>query len=169
MNESTIDWDFDQDAQTVEHARVPPGTYLCRIDEARPGVTRTGHVRWTLKYVVHDGPHAGRIAVWDGLTFSPKASERTRQVLAALGLPHAGKVRLEPKDLVGRVAFVTVAEGVYRDPETGLTSKRNTVPFAGVRPAEGAAAPHEQGEFDAAAEPSSGSGEALGDAGELPL
>ncbi|MAE75328.1 MAG: hypothetical protein CMJ85_00435 [Planctomycetes bacterium] len=124
--------------QVVEHnySTVPAGTYLCRVDEARPGLTRTGHARWAVKYVVHEGPEAGRLAAWDGLAFSPNALSRTCQVLAALGMPHRGEVELQPLDLVGRLAFVKVEEGAYRNPSTGEAILRNRVPFEGIQPAD---------------------------------
>ena len=139
MNEalSSVEWEFSGDEKRNDFTSVPPGTYLCRIEESRPGLTRSGHTRWGVKFVVHDGPETGRIAAWDGLTFSPNAAARTRQMLAALGLPHEGKVRLSETDLVGRLAWVTVEEQVFRDPATGITSKRNSVPYGGVRPVEG--------------------------------
>lgn len=133
---SAVDYDFDG-VEQQDFESVPPGTYLCRVEEARPGVTRSGHPRWALKFVIHDGPESGRIAAWDGLVFSPKAAARTQQVLAALGLPHEGRVQIEPSSLVGRIAFVTVTTGVWRNPVTGITTRRNTVPYGGVHPAEG--------------------------------
>ena len=132
---SQVDYNFDENT-VLDYGTVPPGTYLCRVDEARPGLTRSGHPRWGLKFVVHKGPELGRIAAWDGLTFSPKAAGRTRQVLGALGLPHEGRVRLHAQDLLGRLAFVSVELGEYQNPETGQIMRRNKVPYGGVSSAE---------------------------------
>lgn len=134
-DESAVDFEFDDDPTVVDFQSIPAGTYLCRIDEVRPGTTRNGYKRWSLKYIVHDGVEAGRLAAWDGLVFSPKAAPRTRQVLAALGLPHQGRVRIETKDVIGCKAFITVEESSYTDPATGLVTKRMQVPYGGVRSA----------------------------------
>lgn len=134
-DESFVEIDLGDSPPLIEYQNIPAGTYLCRIEEARPGTTRNGYKRWSLKYVVHDGAEAGRVAAWDGLIFSPKAAGRTRQVLAALGLPHQGRVRLETKDVIGCKAFITIEESSYENPETGLVTKRMQVPYRGVRPA----------------------------------
>ncbi len=131
-----VDFDFDQSPEQMDFQTVAPGTYLCCVGEARPGLTRSGHTRWGLKYVVAEGPDIGRVAAWDGLTFSPKAAGRTRQVLAALGLPHAGRIQLSAADILGRRAFVTVERGTYVNPVSGATTKRNVVPYGGVHPAD---------------------------------
>lgn len=118
----------------AEFTRVPPGTYLCRVAEARYGMTRSGHPRWGLKFVVDQGNESGRIAAWDGLVFSPKALGRTRQVLAALGLPHMGTVRFYAPDFIGKRAWVTVVEESYEHPDTGRISLRMKVPYEGILP-----------------------------------
>ncbi len=134
-----VEYEFEDGPAVLEWRAVPPGTYVCRVDDVRPGETREGHPRWGLKLVVDDGPEAGRFAAWDGLVFSPKAEGRTRQVLAAFGLPHVGHVRLRPSELLGRRAVVTLVEELWTDPKTGLEVRRNRVPFGGIRPlAEGA-------------------------------
>ncbi|MCA8971145.1 MAG: hypothetical protein KDC95_15235 [Planctomycetes bacterium] len=133
IDASEVEYDFE-DTDVLEYGIVRPGTYLCRVDEARPGWTRSGFKRWGLKFVVHEGPNVGRVAAWDGLTFSPKAAGRTKQVLSALGLPHEGTVRIRADDLLGRLAFVTVELGEYRNPDTGQLVRRNQVPYGGVEP-----------------------------------
>ncbi len=128
--------EFGHDPVPPEFMRVAPGTYLCRVAEARYGVTRTGYPRWGLKFVVDQGNETGRMAAWDGLVFSPKAETRTRQVLAALGLPHTGSVRFYAADFLGRRAWVTVVEESYQHPDTGRTSLRMKVPYEGIRPCD---------------------------------
>jgi len=134
----SANYDFGTQPPPAALQAVPPGTYLCRVDEVRPGVTRTGHQRWALKFVVVRGAEAGRIAAWDGMTFSPKAAARTQRMLASFGLPHTGKVEVEATELIGRVVWVTVHEDTYRHPETGEIQKRNRVPFDGIRAPNGA-------------------------------
>ncbi|MFQ5505550.1 MAG: hypothetical protein ACE5F1_12235 [Planctomycetota bacterium] len=134
--EWAIDIDFDELPQVNEYRSVPPGTYLCRIEEARPGTTRGGDQLLALKYVIHRGPETGRFAAWDNLVFSARAAGRARLVLAGLGLPHRGRVHVTAADIVGRTAWITLVENTYRNPVSGQVTKRNQVAFNGVRPAD---------------------------------
>jgi Protein of unknown function (DUF669) len=132
----TITIDFDADnAGPSDFRTVPDGRYLVRIAEVRPGTTRAGDVRWSLRLVVADGPLAGRQAAWDSLVFSTRGRSRVRLVLRALGLPHEGKVQVEPADLEGRTAIVDVRGATYTDPSGGQV-KRNELPYDGWQPAE---------------------------------
>ena len=135
-DEQYTEAEFGHEPIQPEFIRVPPGTYLCRVVEARHGMTRGGNPRWALKFVVDQGKEYGRLAAWDGLVFSAKAQARTRQVLAALGLPHMGTVRFYAGDFIGRRAWVTVVEESYTHPETGRTSIQMKVPYEGVRPCD---------------------------------
>lgn len=128
--------DFDQMDNVSDYVTVPEGTYLCRLAEVIPGTTRNGHERWGIRLIVAEGEFVGRQAAWDGLVFSDRGTARARRVLAALGLPTQGKVRVEPGDLVGRQAFVTVKPSSFRDPNTGRTVRRNEVPYEGWLPCE---------------------------------
>jgi len=111
---------------------VPPGTYLCEIQDVRPGKTKAGDKRWGMKFVVVQGGEKGRLAAWDGLVFSQRAMERTRMVLAALGLPCSGRVQLRAEDLLGKRAWVTVEAEDWLDPKTKQIMRRNSVPYAGI-------------------------------------
>lgn len=97
--------DFDSADRVSDYVTVPQGTYLCRVAEVRPGATRAGDERWSLRLVVAEGPHVGKQAAWDSLVFSTRGRARARIVLAALGLPAKGKVSLQPGELEGRQAF----------------------------------------------------------------
>lgn len=147
-DEQFTEMDLGNDPVQAEFTRVPPGTYLCRVAEARYGMTRSGHPRWGLKFVVDQGNESGRIAAWDGLVFSPKALARTRQVLAALGLPHMGTVRFYAPDFIGKRAWVTVVEESYEHPDTGRISLRMKVPYEGILPCD--SGPRESAEREAA-------------------
>ncbi len=127
---------FGENPVVQEYRSVPPGTYRCRVAEVRPGETREGHVRWGIKLVISEGPETGRFGAWDGLVFSPRAEMRTRQVLAAFGLPHSGRVELSPSDLLGREVYVTLVEELWKDPRSGVETLRNRVPFGGIRPVD---------------------------------
>ena len=135
-DEQYTEAEFGHEPVQPEFIRVPPGTYLCRVSEARYSLTRNGDPRWGLKFVVDQGNELGRLAAWDGLIFSEKAQTRTRQVLAALGLPHMGTVRFYAADFLGKRAWVTVVEESYTHPETGRTTIQMKVPYDGIRPCE---------------------------------
>ena len=94
--------DFDAKDRVSDFVTVPAGTYLCRIAEIRPGSTRAGDERWSLRLVVAQGQHVGKQAAWDSLVFSTRGRARARMVLQALGLPATGRVQIEPADLEGR-------------------------------------------------------------------
>lgn len=125
----------DNGGSVSDYCLIPAGTYLCRITEVRPGTTRAGDERWSLRLVVAEGQHVGKQAAWDSLVFSTRGRARARLVLQALGLPSTGKVQIEPKDLEGRVALVEVRPAEYQSP-CGHVVRRNEVPYDGFRPAE---------------------------------
>lgn len=125
--------DFDASDRVSDFVTVPAGTYLCRVAEVRPGATRAGDERWSLRLVVAEGQHVGKQAAWDSLVFSTRGRARARLVLQALGLPAAGKVQIEPGDLEGRTALVEVRPAEYQSP-AGDVVRRNEVPYDGFRP-----------------------------------
>jgi hypothetical protein len=124
--------DFDASDRVSDFVTVPAGTYLCRIAEIRPGSTRAGDERWSLRLVVAEGQHTGKQAAWDSLVFSTRGRSRARMVLQALGLPASGKVKIEPGDLEGRTALVEIRPAEYQSP-SGETVRRNEVPYDGYR------------------------------------
>ncbi len=127
-----MELEFSKTEETKDFTSVPPGTYLCEVADVRAGVTRHGEERWSFQLTVKDGEHAGRLAAWDSLVFSERALPRVRRVFAALGLPTEGRVRVEPKDLEGRRAFVDVRPAEYRN-ELNEVIRRNEVPYSGYR------------------------------------
>ena len=131
--------DFDASDRVSDFVTVPAGTYLCRVAEIRPGVTRAGDERWSLRLVVAEGQHVGKQAAWDSLVFSTRGRARARSVLHALGLPCSGRVQIEPADLEGRLALVEVRPVEYQAPN-GDVVRRNEVPYDGFRPLAGEAA-----------------------------
>jgi hypothetical protein len=129
--------DFDATDRVSDFVTVPAGTYLCRVTEVRPGTTRGGDERWSLRLVVAEGQHIGKQAAWDSMVFSTRGRARARLVLQALGLPNSGKVQVEPRDLEGRVALVEVRPSEYQD-QAGAIVRRNEVPYDGYKAAAGA-------------------------------
>lgn len=125
--------DFDAADRVSDFVTVPAGNYVCRVTEVRPGTTRAGDERWSLRLVVAEGQHVGKQAAWDSLVFSTRGRARARVVLQALGLPASGKVQIEPGDLEGRTALVEVRPAEYQSP-SGEVVRRNEVPYDGFRP-----------------------------------
>ena len=106
-----MQFDFDNNPPKSDYVTIPAGTYLCRVEQVRPGTTRAGDERWSMRLVVAEGQHVGKQAAWDSLVFSPRGQARARLVLQALGLPNSGRVTIEPADLEGRHALVDVQIG----------------------------------------------------------
>ena len=144
--------DFDASDRVSDYVTVPPGTYLCRVGEVRPGLTRAGDERWSMRLVVAEGQHVGKQAAWDSLVFSTRGRARARIVLGALGLPAAGKVQIDPRDLEGRTAFVEVRPAEYQSP-SGEVIRRNEVPYDGYRGVGPLPAGRSNGRGDGAADP----------------
>lgn len=124
--------DFDSHDTVSDFVSVPQGTYRCRVEEVRAGQTRAGDERWSLRLVISEGQHVGKQAAWDSLVFSTRGRSRARLVLQALGLKAKGKVELEPGDLQGRDALVSVRPTEYEAP-SGQVVRRNEVPYDGYR------------------------------------
>jgi hypothetical protein len=128
-----MELEFSNTEDVTDFTSVPAGTYLCEVSDTRAGVTRHGEERWSFRLVVCDGEYLGRQAAWDSLVFSERALPRVRRVFAALGLPTEGRVRVEPKDMEGRRAFVDVRPAEYKN-DLGEVIRRNEVPYSGYRP-----------------------------------
>lgn len=125
--------DFDGGSHSSDFVCVPEGTYKCFVDEVRIGCTRAGDERWSLRLRVADGPHAGKQAAWDSLVFTARGKARARMLFKAVGLPHTGKVHVEPGDLEGRTVMATVRTVTYSysTPGGGAEVTRNEVPYDG--------------------------------------
>lgn len=107
---------------------VPEGTYRCYVDEVRKGTTRAGDERWSFSLRVSDGQHAGKLAAWDSLVFSPRGRARVRMVFAAVHLPPPGEV--DPSDFEGRSVMAKVRHVSYETLES-VRVTRNEVPYDG--------------------------------------
>lgn len=142
--------DFRDVDDVQSYVYVPPGAYVCRVAEVRPGLARDGSVRWSLRMEVAEGDQLGRTAAWDSLTWSDRGVARVKLVLKALGLPTHGVVEIEPQDLVGKRAKVTVQPEERENAQTGLREVRNRVPYAGF---EALAPEPDEVPFDAPAGP----------------
>jgi hypothetical protein len=135
--------DFDDVEEVSDFVSIPDGTYLCEVVDVRVGQTRNGDQRWSLRLAVVEGEYAGRHAAWDNLMFTAKAKHRLRKVLQAFGLPVAGRVQLEPKDLERRRAFVTVRSSEYATASGGI-ARRSQVAYDGYQAVQQGATPPEE-------------------------
>jgi hypothetical protein len=115
----------------TEHDPIPDGEYLVTVDDCRRRDTAGGHLAWSLRLVVFDGPYSGRFAAWDTLVFSPRGKNRARSVLRELGA-YASLETLEfpPVGILGRCARVSIRRAQYVGPE-GHTIERCEVPYDG--------------------------------------
>jgi hypothetical protein len=128
-----VELDFSDTPDVQDFVTVPDGTYLCRVAEVQPGITRNGHDRWGIRLIVAEGEYVGRQAAWDSVVFTERGMIRARKVFEALGLPAAGRVNIEPGDLVGREALVVLRANVNENPDTGVRTRRTEVPYDGYR------------------------------------
>ena len=123
--------DFGRVDEVQDFKSIPAGEYTVKIDEVRVGVTRDGSERWAMRLVVTDGDYAGRTAAWDGLAWSERGLPRVKFVLSRLGFDVAGRLALEPDDLVGHEAHVRLIEEEQTDATTGRRVVRLKVPYTG--------------------------------------
>lgn len=128
--------DFSELGDVESFVNIPPGQYLCSINDVRKTHTRDGSPRWLFRLDVADGPYAGRIAGWDSLNWSERGLHRVREVLHNLGVDARGVVDIEPEDIDGRRVLATFEEEVRHDELSGKEVHRLRVPYRGYRPAE---------------------------------
>jgi len=128
--------DFSEVEDEQSFVSVPEGVYVCRIAEVREGTTREGHPRWAIRLDVADGDYAGRFGAWDGLSWTPRALPRVKQVLATLGFDVSGTLDLEPGDLLGRRIRAELITEEREDPVSGRRVLRLRVPYDGYGPDE---------------------------------
>jgi hypothetical protein len=124
--------DFDQIENCDNFASVPNGTYVCYVGEIRTRRGDDGIERWSLRWIVGEGPYAGRTAAWDSLNFSGPGLRRAKLILQKLDVPVEGPREIETSMLEGRRALVTVYAQERVDAATGRKVISNRVPFAGV-------------------------------------
>ena len=123
-----VDFASVDDAQ--DFSPLPPGAYLCRLEEVVPNKrTNAGDEMWSLRFVVEEGDYRGRI-IFDRISFGEATLPRVKLLCDALGLDVTGEVDLEPEMLTGREAIVTVDIQSYTDRD-GKEKKSNKVGFAG--------------------------------------
>ena len=133
----TIDFNTVDDIQ--DFSPLPEGTYFCRLSQVEEATTQNGHDMWKLRFVVEAGDYQGRY-IFDNMVFSEAALKRAKLICFRLGLDVSGELNLTPSVITDRTCNVTVDIEEYKVEETGLTKKRNVVPFAGYERADEAVA-----------------------------
>lgn len=124
--------DFNQIENCDNYSSVPNGSYPCYVGEVRSRRGDDGAERWGVRWIVADGPYAGRTAAWDSLGFAGPGLRRTKLILQRLAVPVDGPQEIEPSSVEGRRALVTVYAQERTDPITGRKVIANRVPFAGI-------------------------------------
>lgn len=126
-----MECDFSSVGDLEQFTSVPAGRHLCEVAEVRVTERSDGTQRWALRWHVAAGPLVGRLAAWDGLNFNERGLPRVKFVLGRLGFPVDGALRVEPRDLEGARAWVTVKHEEYVDPHTQERKVAPRVAFAG--------------------------------------
>ncbi len=108
---------------------LPNGEYLCRVRGAEEKSTYL-----QIEFEVLDEGFAGRKVV-DRLFPTEKALPRLKMAFSALGVAADGLVEIEPRDLIGREVFLTIAPDSYTD-RNGVFRRTNKVAFEGYRAVE---------------------------------
>lgn len=121
---------IDEGGRTV----VPDGEYVVTVDEVVPKTTKNGDEMWTLWLKIANGEHEGAI-IFDNMTFSEKGNGRVKLICSRLGLDVTQAMNLEPRNLIGRHARVTVYTREYIA-NNGEPKKANAVPFDGYATTE---------------------------------
>lgn len=90
----------------AERELLPPGKYLCRVARGELGKSRTGTPRYTVRFDVMDGPHAGA-AVFADHWLTAAALPQTKRDLAKLGVQSLSQLeRPVPPGIVCEVHVV---------------------------------------------------------------
>src|SRR5262245_5527584 len=129
--------DFSNVEDAESYVSIPEGTYLCRIADVRPSVTREGSPRWSLRLEVAEGEYAGRTAAWDSLIFSERGLPRVKQVLQRFGFDVSGTLELQPADLLDLRARAQCLLEEYEDKLNRRRQTRLRVPYLGYESAGG--------------------------------
>ncbi|MEM8713318.1 MAG: hypothetical protein AAGG01_20420 [Planctomycetota bacterium] len=151
----------DQGTGVDDYVVVGEGTYPMRVDSVRVSNNADGDVSWMLRLALVDGDRAGRIAVIDWLNFSDRGMHRVRGVLSALGFDTSVEVEVQPEDLDGLVANITIFTQETENRESGRITRRSRVKYGGWGPCPDAERYQEEVEPRAMGQTSGGAGTGL--------
>lgn len=108
---------------------IAAGVYEASIASAKPGVSLSGHPKIDTAWKVEEGDFEGR-QIFDTLAFHPNALPMTKRKLLQLGFPEDFSGEIDPEDLIGVTATITVSieKSQQVNPETGEPySDRNRI------------------------------------------
>ncbi len=99
---------------------IPGGVYEASIVKATPGQSQSGFPKIDTSWKVEEGEFEGR-QIFDTLAFHPNALPMTKRKLLNLGFPEDFSGEIDPEDLIGVTATltVTVEKSTQINPETG--------------------------------------------------
>ena len=88
------------------------GTYRVEVEKVERKESQAGNEYWKLELRVLEGEFSGR-KIRDSLHFTERAYPRLKLILLRLGFVMQDEMEIEPSDLKGRRAKVTVAKESY--------------------------------------------------------
>lgn len=122
------------DTQTYEP--LPDGVYEVQVDNCTELRDKNGDIRFKLELVVISGRASGR-KLFDTISFHADPEHvgmrRMKLVVSRLGFLVENATNIEPTDLIGRKAYVTVAGVQEWTDREGRKKFTNKIPFDGYR------------------------------------
>ncbi len=117
MTEGGFSVDF---SEIADLGPIPGGIYEASIVSAKPGQSQSGYPKIDTAWKVEEGDFEGR-QVFDTLAFHPNALPMTKRKLLNLGFPEDFTGEIDPEDLIGVTATLTVTkeQSTQINPETG--------------------------------------------------
>jgi len=102
----------------------PPGTYVCRIDDASLGKSRKGDDMITLVYEIASGEHKNK-KLWDRIVLTKASEWKLDQFLQAIGAASSRKRKgvLDLEEIVGDAIVVQVKRGEYEGNPTAEVAR----------------------------------------------
>jgi len=120
-----------------DYSPLPDNDYLIEIASVEERQVSSGD-QWNLKLAIQEPEYPNR-HVFDSLTFSEAGMKRVKLILSRLGFDVSGELEIEPSDLVGIQAYVTLETESYFSEKHGKEMKKNKVTYAGWQSADAAA------------------------------
>lgn len=101
-------------AEAESSDRLPPGRYLCRVEDSVEKTTKSGDPMVSLRW---EYVYGGFTVCFDNLVFNDKGRGIAHKKLKAMGykIPGDGHdVELEASDLIGMECYLTLVEKEYQ-------------------------------------------------------
>ena len=102
-----------KEAEEESFERLPPGTYLCEVEDAIEKQSSKGDPMIALRWRYIEG---GFTVAWDNLVFNKGGRGIAHKKLKMMGfaLPETGDVEVEVGDLIGLNCRLTLVEKEYK-------------------------------------------------------